>query len=230
MQTPDGRVQHAWRDHHVTAAGLLDDQAAMARATLALFEATGDAARLAQARTLADAALAHFADADGSFFTTADDAGDLPAARPRSAGDNVTPSGNAMMAEAFARLYHLTGETKWRGHAEAVIRAFTGAPDAAAGMSGLLAATDLLENASTIVVSGAPEHPLTRALLEIALRSPDPATCVLQAAEIGSVPALHPAYGKGPTETGAAAYVCRAGACSLPVSDPAELRRLSERS
>ena len=229
MRGPDGRVQHAWRDHHVTAAGLLEDQAAMARATLALFEATGDGSRLEQARSLAEAALAHFADGDGSFFTTADDAGDLPAGRPRSAGDNVTPSGNAMMAEVFARLYHLTGEADWRSRAEAVIRAFTGAQDAAAGMSGLLAATDLLENGSTIVVAGAPDQKLTRDLLAIALGSPDPATCVLQAADSGSVSVLHPAYGKGPTESGAAAYLCRAGTCSLPVSDPAQLRRLAER-
>ena len=40
MSGPDGRVQHAWRLGRVTAAGLLEDQAAMARASLALFEAT----------------------------------------------------------------------------------------------------------------------------------------------------------------------------------------------
>ncbi|MFZ0020429.1 MAG: thioredoxin domain-containing protein, partial [Acetobacteraceae bacterium] len=39
MSAPDGRVQHAWRLGRVTAAGLLDDQASMARASLALFEA-----------------------------------------------------------------------------------------------------------------------------------------------------------------------------------------------
>ena len=42
MSGPDGRVQHAWRLGRVTAAGLLEDQAAMARASLALFEATGE--------------------------------------------------------------------------------------------------------------------------------------------------------------------------------------------
>ena len=62
MSGPDGRVQHAWRLGRVTAAGLLDDQAAMARASLALFEATGEARRLAQAVRLADAAVAAFSD------------------------------------------------------------------------------------------------------------------------------------------------------------------------
>ena len=62
---PDGRVQHAWRLGRVTAAGLLEDQAAMARASLALFEATGEARRLAEAIRLADAAEAAFADGHG---------------------------------------------------------------------------------------------------------------------------------------------------------------------
>ena len=47
MTAPDGRAQHAWRLGRVTAAGLLDDQAAMARAALALYEATGAARHLA---------------------------------------------------------------------------------------------------------------------------------------------------------------------------------------
>ena len=51
MSGPDGRVQHAWRLGRVTAAGLLDEQAAMARGALALFEATGEPARLLPRRT-----------------------------------------------------------------------------------------------------------------------------------------------------------------------------------
>ena len=67
MSGPDGRVQHAWRLGRVTAAGLLDDQASMARAALALFEATGDERRLAQAVQLAKAAQAAFTDGQGGF-------------------------------------------------------------------------------------------------------------------------------------------------------------------
>ncbi|HSU05977.1 MAG TPA: thioredoxin domain-containing protein, partial [Acetobacteraceae bacterium] len=106
---PDSRVQHAWRLGRVTAAGLLDDQASMARATLALYESTGDFARLDQAIRLAEAALTHFSDGVGGFFTTADDASDVPLARPRTAADNATPAGNGLLAEVFARLWHLTG-------------------------------------------------------------------------------------------------------------------------
>src|SRR5262249_39842224 len=68
---PDGRVQHAWRLGRVTAAGLLDDQAAMARASLALYEATGMERRLADAVRLAETAGTVFADGQGGFYTTA---------------------------------------------------------------------------------------------------------------------------------------------------------------
>ena len=68
MSAPDGRVQHAWRLGRVTAAGLLDDQAAMARASLALFEATGEARRLAEAIRLARAAEMAFADGQGGLL------------------------------------------------------------------------------------------------------------------------------------------------------------------
>ena len=114
MGAPDGRVQHAWRLGRVTAAGLLDDQAAMARAALALFEATGDAARLAQAERIVRATEEKFADGHGGFYTTADDATDVPLARPRTAADNATPAGAGIIAEVFARLFHLTGDAAWR--------------------------------------------------------------------------------------------------------------------
>ena len=111
MSAPDGRVQHAWRLGRVTAAGLLDDQASMARASLALYEATGEAAA-AGAGDPAGAARreAAFADGQGGYYTTAADAADVPLARPRTAADNATPAGNGLLAEVFARLWHLTGD------------------------------------------------------------------------------------------------------------------------
>ncbi|MDI3306870.1 MAG: thioredoxin domain-containing protein [Acetobacteraceae bacterium] len=223
MAAPDGRVQHAWRDGQVTAAGLLDDQAAVARAALALFETTGNKRRLDQATRLAEAALRWFADDDGSFFTTASDATDVPAARPRSAADDATPSGNGMMAEVFARLFHLTGEETWRKRAEAVIGAFSGAGEALAIMPTLLAAADLLEGGAVAVIAGSPADPAAASLAQAALAAPDPAICVMRAAPGQGVPADHPAYGRTDGLTTPAAFVCRGGTCSLPVSDPAAL-------
>jgi uncharacterized protein YyaL (SSP411 family) len=221
LGTEDGRVRHAWRLGRVTAAGMLDDQAAMARAALALHEATGDPARLRQAIRLAEATVAHFADPVGGFFITADDADDVPLVRSRSAGDNATPSGNGLIAEVFARLHHLTGEAVWRTRAKGVFTAFSGQPDQFAGMPTLLAAADLLEEGADVVIAGA--GPLADRLVAVALAAPDPAVVVQRVADAGQLPAAHPAHGKVAGAKGAAAYVCRRGACSLPVADAAAL-------
>lgn len=215
MAGPDGRVQHAWRLGRVTAAGLLDDQASMARASLALFEATGGKQRLEQAIRLALAAEAAFTDGQGGYFTTAADAADVPLARPRTAADNATPAGNGLLAEVFARLWHLTGDAGWRERAEALLRAFTGNPDQLAAMPTLLAAADALEEAVTVVVAGELAEPLA----VVALCAADPAVVVLRARDPGQLPPEHPAFGKPTGAQGAVAFVCRRQVCGLPISD-----------
>jgi len=229
MSAPDGRVQHAWRLGRVTAAGLLEDQAAMARAALALFEATGERRRLDQARGLVRAAETWFADADGSFYTTALDAADVPlgpAARPRGAADGATPSGNGLMAEVLARLYHLTGEAAFRQRAERLIQAFTGSPDALIESPTLLAAADLIASGASVVIAGEAGLAATEALLAAALASPDPAVSVIRAERPDALPPGHPAHGKLAPAGHAAAYVCREQRCGFPIADAAELAKL----
>jgi uncharacterized protein YyaL (SSP411 family) len=223
MSAPDGRVQHAWRLGRVTAAGLLDDQAAAARASLALFEATGEQRRLEDAIRLATAADAAFADGQGGFFTTAADALDVPLARPRTAADNATPAGNGLLAEVFSRLWHLTGDDRWREREEALLRAFTGNLDQLAAIPTLLSAADLLEEAATVVIVGDDRNPLARTLVGTALAAADPAVAVLRVPSPGSLRADHPAFGKSAGLDGAAAYVCRRNVCGLPIADPGAL-------
>ena len=219
MSAADGRALHAWRLGRVTAAGLLDDQAAMAHASLALFEATGAPRRLAEAIRFADAAQAAFSDGQGGYFTTAADAIDVPLVRPRTAADSATPAGNGMLAEVFARLWHLTGDPAWRARTEALLRAFTGKPDQLAAMPSLLAAADFLEEAASVVIAGDPAHPLTQSLAAAALAAPDPAVVVLRAPSTDALPSGHPAFAKSVGTAGAAAYVCRRSVCGLPIVD-----------
>jgi uncharacterized protein len=221
LAAPDSRVNHAWRLGRVSAAGLLEDQASMARAALVLYEATGNPHRLTQTVRLAQAALDHFSDGAGAFYTTADDAADVPLIRPRTAADSATLSGNGMLAEVFARLWHLTGDAAWRNRTEALLRAFSGKPDQMAGQPTLLAAADLLEEGASIVITGDGER--AAPLVAMALAAPDPAVTVLRTPEPSQLPANHPAYGKTAGPSRAAAYVCRRQTCSLPVSESADL-------
>ncbi len=227
MRAPDGRIHHAWRQGRIAAAGLLDDQAGMARAALALFEATGQPDYLRHAIELVEVIDRWFAEPEGAAYTTAADTADLPlgpAARPRTAGDNATPAGNGLFAEALARLHHLTGEQRWRTRAEGVLRAFGGLGDRLSACPTLLAAADLLEEGTLVVIAGPAESAATQALAAAALASPDPAVCLLRTAGATPLPRLHPAHGKiAPPGSEAAAFLCRAGICGLPLTDPASL-------
>jgi uncharacterized protein YyaL (SSP411 family) len=229
IRADHGGVAHAWRLSRITAAGMLDDQAAMARAALALHAATGDRAYLTEALGLLEAAQKNFADGHGGYFTTAADAADVPLTRPRTAADDVTPSGNGMMAEVLARLYHLTGDAAWRTVAEGVMRAFSGQPDQLAGMATLLAAADMLEEAASVVVAGTPSDPAAAALIGAALRAPDPAIVVARAEAPDSLPEGHPAHGKTVGLEGPVAYVCRRVVCGLPVGSPEALAQTLSR-
>jgi len=223
MAASHGGVEHAWRLGRVTAPGLIEDQAAMARAALALHEATGDTAQLAVAIRLANAARDAFSDGSGGFYSTAAGATDVPLSRPRTAADDATPAGNGVMAEVLGRLYHLTGEPEWRAQAGAVLRAFSGQPDQMTGMPTLLGAADLLEACATVVVAGDPADGDAQALVRAALSVADPATVVLRAADPDALPPSHPAYGKPAGQNGAVAYVCRRSVCGLPIADPTAL-------
>jgi uncharacterized protein YyaL (SSP411 family) len=226
LRNERGQLIHAWREGRIGAAGILDDYASMARAALALFEATGERAYLAAAAALIRTAQELFGDVDGSFFITARDAADVPGARPRHPHDGATPSGIGLIAEVLVRLFHLTGDIDWRQSAENLIRAFTGTPDLLAQSPLLLAAADFLERGIVVVVTGSGNDPSAIALSRIALSSPDPATCVLRTNGDSDWPENSPAHGKTLPGAVSAAYVCRGRTCSLPVTTVQELQRL----
>jgi uncharacterized protein YyaL (SSP411 family) len=224
MSRPDGRIAHAYRGGKISASGLLEDQAAMIRAALGLYEATGAAERLAQGLRVLEATERNFADGAGAFFTTASDAADLPAGagfRSRNVMDGPAPSGIGLMAENYARLYHLTGGEEYRAKAEAVLAAFGGQKAALVGSPVLLAAADMLANAACVVITGPGDK---SALHRAALAAPDPAVCVLLVEDGAALPDSHPAHGK--TSTGPAAFVCQGNRCALPVATPEDLAGL----
>ncbi|MBV8590112.1 MAG: thioredoxin domain-containing protein [Acetobacteraceae bacterium] len=226
MTSPEGRVSHAWRLGRVTAAGLLEDQAAVTGAALSLYQATAERSYLEQAIRLAGVARASFGDGHGAFYTTASDAADVPlgpSARPRHAADGPAPSGNGLMAQVYAQLFHVTGDGVWRSYAEALMKAWSGPGDNLANMPTLLAAADFLEEAAGVVIVGDAIRPLTRSLALTALSAADPAVVVSRLRNGEPVPQSHPAHGKTAGSADAAAYVCRQGTCSLPVTDPAAL-------
>ncbi len=74
MTAPDGRLRHSWREGQARHPASVDDYANLCRAALALYEATSDAAYLAQARHwVAVLDRHHWDGAEGGYFFAADD-------------------------------------------------------------------------------------------------------------------------------------------------------------
>ncbi|MDF2095585.1 thioredoxin domain-containing protein [Aquibaculum arenosum] len=220
-----GRLFHAWRHGQRKHAATLDDYAQMAEAALALEEATGEARYRQQALVWVETALAHFWDEEkGGFFLTADDARDL-VVRPKHAQDNATPAGNGTMAAVLARLWHLSGEPRWREAAERSLAAFSGEMERSLfAFPGIILSSAMLEDALQLVIVGRREDEETRILIQAAqCGRPD---LVLQVVEDTSVlPAGHPAAGKGALAGQATAFLCRGVTCSLPMTEAEALNR-----
>ncbi len=221
LRGPDGRLLHAWREGRPGARALLDDYASMARAALALFEASGEPADLDAARRLTREALDLFGDGAGGVFLTAKDAADVPGARPRQAHDGATPSGVGLLAEVFVRLWHLTDEELWCESAEKLIRAFSGAPEGLGASPLLLMSADMLERGGSVVVDGPLDDPLARDLAAVALRAPDPSLTVLRL-DRRLWPTGAPC-GDLPPASAPSAMLCQGQTCSLPVTTPEAL-------
>ncbi|HZB91694.1 MAG TPA: thioredoxin domain-containing protein [Stellaceae bacterium] len=224
MSDSEGRLAHAWRAGRKRHHAVLDDYANMARAALALLEATGDDAYLARARHWVAIADRHYGDAaGGGYFFTADDTEAL-ITRVKTAQDSPNPSGNGVMTGVLARLFYLTGDDAYRARAERVIAAFAGdLRRHGFGYAALINANELLQRAVQIVIRGrrgAPDaEALRRAVTGIGL----PNKVLTLVPPEAALPAGHPAFGKGQVEGRATAYVCEGTVCSLPFTEPEAL-------
>jgi uncharacterized protein YyaL (SSP411 family) len=222
VMTEDGRLRHSWRHGVLKHAATLDDYANMARAALALDQATGKPRFRSQAMAWLDVLDRHYWDRQtgGYFFTAADAPGLI--ARTKAVHDNATPAGNGVLVEVLAQLYHLTGETRFRDRADALIAAFAGELDRNVfGLWSLLNGVETLQAALQVVIVGARAEAggFLGALSRLSL----PTLILSLVAPTEALPPSHPAFGKGQIGGRTTAYVCRGQTCSLPITEPAAL-------
>jgi uncharacterized protein YyaL (SSP411 family) len=215
--TKDDRLGHSWRQGRLLYPGLASDFAAMIRAALSLYEATGERRFLDRAIAWQRAFDRHYANPDnGGYCLTADDAEGL-VVRPAATTDDATPNPNAIAAQNLVRLAAFTGDPAWREQAD---RLFDGvlaeAADTLMQHAALLNALDLRLNAAEIVVTGAAHDRFA----EAALKLPFLNRMVLRAPSAKALPASHPAQAKIAAGATGAAFICVGETCSLPVTDP----------
>jgi uncharacterized protein YyaL (SSP411 family) len=213
LRRADGRWLRSWQadggSRHLAYSA---DHAALVDAFVRLAEATGEARWIDEARSTAEALLDLFWDAArGGVFTSGADAERL-ITRNKDLMDNATPGANSLAAVGLLRLAALTGEDRYRNHADQILR--LAGPIAArhpAAFGHLLGAIDLaVHGIDEVVVTG--DRP---DLVAVAQRTFLP----------GAVLAWGERY-PSPLWEGrddGAAYVCRDYACRLPATDATTL-------
>ncbi|MBS0222335.1 MAG: thioredoxin domain-containing protein [Proteobacteria bacterium] len=221
MRDGDGRLFHSHRAGKRLHRGTLDDYANMARAGIALFEATGETRYLEEAKALVAVLDKHFTDpSSGGYFITADDAADL-IVRAKNCHDNAVPSGNGTLVGVFARLWILTGEAAWRDKADMQVAAFAGELEGNFfPLMTLLNGYETLQSAVELVIVGNPSRDETESLRRAVYAKSLPNKIVRRLAPDALLPPDHPAAGKGLVGGRPALYVCRNQTCQPPVTDP----------
>ncbi|PZS06452.1 MAG: N-acylglucosamine 2-epimerase [Pseudonocardiales bacterium] len=219
----DGRLRRASRAGVAgSAAGVLEDYADLAEGLLALHQATSDGRWLRAAGALLDTAIDRFADSDGAFWDTADDAERL-VARPRDLTDGPVPAAAPALAGAMLTYAALTGVTHYRDRAAETVgtlAALIGRAPRAAGWAAAIGEALLAGPAEVAVVAGTPQA--ARGLADVArAHSFGGAVVVAGVPDQSGVPLLagRPLLGGRPT-----AYVCRGFVCDAPVTDADALR------
>lgn len=109
----DGVLHRAYKNGNAYTPGFLEDYAAVIKASMMAFEATGNARWLDFARSLTDFCIAEFYDeTDGFFFFNNPNAEKL-IANKKELFDNVIPASNSSMARNLHRLSLYTYEERF---------------------------------------------------------------------------------------------------------------------
>jgi uncharacterized protein len=216
-----------------TRGACLEDYAFAIQALLDLYEVTARARWLQAALDLQAHLDADYSAPDGGYYRTAQDAEAL-LTRDLPIDDGAEPSGNAVALSNLERLWALSDRQEFRHSSERGFRAFTAVVKRSpASVPALLSALDRHHGGAgqVLIVGGAGAELDT--LLGVVRRTFVPhrvlgyAASVQAAAELSKlVPAFDGKVARGGRAT---AYVCERGACELPTSDAATLRKQLER-
>jgi uncharacterized protein YyaL (SSP411 family) len=226
------RLAHSARAGVIVKPGLALDHAAMLRAALALHEARNmaeaevpDHDYLGDAIAWAHAIERHHIDPQtGLLAMSADDSSDV-ILRLTPTADDAIPNAHSVYLVGLVRLASATGDETWLKRADTLFAALASAVRSnPVGHAGILNALDLRLRGLEIVTAGSERQ----ALYEAALAIPFSDRMVLDLDKPDDIPEGHAAAAQAKAAGRAAAFVCAAGICSLPVHDPATLKELAD--
>lgn len=221
------RLAHSWSQGKKGHTGFAEDYAEMARAALALYEATFDAAYLDHAKRWAAVLNDFFWDGDqGGYFQTAIDS-DMLIHRVRTAFDGPSHSASGIMITVLTKLFLATGDTAYRDRAGNIVGSFAGEVGRSFLMMGsYLNGLETLLAGLQIVIIGSKDNQKTRELITAVLGRSLPNRFVMVVDPAEELPQGHPAFGKTMENGQPTAYVCQHQNCSAPIANPVTLSQI----
>ena len=224
----NGRLAHAWRNGVTTYPALGSDYGAMIDAALALYEATLDRRILDQARSWTEILDHHYGDGHDGYFYTADDSTDV-LLRTRHEHDDASPSANAQILEALAKLALLDSDPVLTVRTTKMAAALWGRiksiPMAA---SGAVNAIDTVLQPKKLVLT----RPSAE-MLAVVRANPDPSRIDLILDDVAAAGTFLPDETSAAsldlnTENKGAAFLCHGPSCLPPIFDAETLRSAIE--
>jgi uncharacterized protein len=218
------RVMRLAKGDVVKGPGFLDDYALLADAALDLYEATGVAEYVVDARAILDAMLVRFRDETGFFFAPSD--GETLIHRAKDPYDHAVPSGTSIACKALLRLGALIGGPYADVATNELERLAPSAVENPFGMSQSVCVLDRLVRGSVdVVVVGPRTSEATRALVAAAMRAylPNRTIAWVDPADPEALAVCSVLAEGKPTTEMPSAFVCRGRSCSLPMTGLAEL-------
>ena len=220
----NGRLRRTSRNGVASeAAGVLEDYAALALASIRLAAIHASADWLGRAEQLLEVIMDQFDDEGSGFFDTAADAEQLYA-RPQDPTDNATPSGLSTAVHALRLMAELTGEGRYGSRADQAAASVAELLRRAPRFAGWLLADAISQTSDKrpveVAIVGADDR--ARAELVHTAHQLAPAGSVVVAGTPDqpglALLADRPLINNRPT-----AYVCRRFVCRLPVTSADDL-------
>ncbi|GAA0552551.1 hypothetical protein FHS83_001505 [Rhizomicrobium palustre] len=221
------RLTHSWAAGKKGHTGFAEDYAEMARAALALYEATSDAKYLDVAKRWTAVLNTFFWDnTQGGYCQTAVD--DEPLIhRVRNVFDQASHSANGVMIAVLTKLFLATGDVTYRDQAGNIVGAFAGEVGRSIlAMGTYLNSLETLVTGLQIVIVGPRDSQKTRELVSAVLGRSLPNRFLMVVDPSDALPEGHPAFGKTMENGQPTAYICQHQNCSAPIANPVTLSQV----
>lgn len=215
MMKKDGMLFHTWKNGKPSVNGFLEDYALVIQSFISLFEISGETVWLKPAGNLLEYSFKHFYDETSGLFYFSENNDDAILTNHFQNEDNVIPAANSVMANNLHTLYLLLGKPDYLTRAKKMLYHITPQfpkyPQAFANWGNLM--LKLTEPHYEVVVCGKNAQKIFLEMQD----SFHPNVVWAFAEQSNSQPLFKGRFVPGKTLI----YVCREGACRLPVENTA---------